>query len=52
MTSLGKIKEISVKMKPKKKQKKVTEMKVVWVTFLVHLSSPVMANLGADSSAG
>ena len=48
-TSLGKIKEVSVKIN---KIKKVKELKAVWVTFLVHLFSTVMVNLAAGNSAG
>ena len=48
-TSLGKIKEMSVK---RNKTKKVKELKVVWVAFLIHLFSAVMANLVAGNRAG
>ena len=51
MASLGKIKEMRVKMK-KKKTKKSNRNESCMSDFLSSPFSPVMANLGADSSAG
>ena len=51
MASLVKIKEMRVKMK-KKKTKKSNRNESCMSDFLSSPFSPVMANLGADSSAG
>ena len=50
MASLGKIKEMRVKMKTKTKKSNRNES--CMSDFLSSPFSPVMANLGADSSAG
>ena len=52
MTKLGKIKEMRVKMKKKTKTKKSNRNESCMSDFLRSPFSPVMANLGADSSAG